>query len=275
MSRIKKTLKDDSFFLPDKNLNRILNDKTSGSSELVLKLNRYLSKNLLKIEEPHSLISFLKIHFSTFTTITSYLSELQKIINSGDDSNIKIFFDNYDNSFKSVHTDLYQKIYPVLKSKKKIITISNSRTVKEILKLFKNDCDSLSVIVCESRPKYEGKILAKELAKYKIKVKFITEAMIAANVQEVDAALIGTDMILSSGNVVNKVGSNSLAIICKHYKKPFYVAVDKSKISKRKSFKQQKQNKSEIWDVKNGLVTVDNYYFEEIDKKLVTKIFSN
>jgi translation initiation factor 2B subunit (eIF-2B alpha/beta/delta family) len=94
-------------------------------------------------------------------------------------------------------------------------------------------------------------------------------------VPKVDVAIIGTDIVLRNGMIVNKVGSKSLALLCKEYKKPFYVVSSHSKLSKKKIFKPKKENPQEIWDRKVKNLSMSNIYFEEIEKKLITKIFTD
>ena len=145
---------------------------------------------------------------------------------------------------------IFDKVHPKLKKVKKVITLSRSGTVLSILKLLHQKNKNLRVVICESRPKQEGRLFAKELAQNGIKVEFITDAMMALYVPKIDAALIGADIVLKNGNVINKVGSKALAVLCKEYKKPFYVVTSLSKLSKEKSFKQKRENSKEIWDYK-------------------------
>jgi translation initiation factor eIF-2B subunit delta len=93
-------------------------------------------------------------------------------------------------------------------------------------------------------------------------------------VPKVDAGIIGADIVLKNGNIVNKVGSKSLALLCREYKKPFYAVTSHSKFSKRKIFKPKKENPREIFDKKVKNLSTSNIYFEEIEKKLITKIFT-
>ena len=94
-------------------------------------------------------------------------------------------------------------------------------------------------------------------------------------IPKIDAALIGADMILKNKNVVNKVGSKSLALLCKEYNKPIYVVSTKLKISKKNIFKQKKENPEEVLKKSVNNLTVSNIYFEEIDRKFITKIITD
>jgi translation initiation factor eIF-2B subunit delta len=99
--------------------------------------------------------------------------------------------------------------------------------------------------------------------------------MMGLYISEIDAAIIGADAVLRNGNVINKVGSKTLALLCKDYKKPFYVVTSNSKFSKKKIFQPMKEEPQEIWKKKAKNLSISNIYFEEIEKKLITKIFTD
>ena len=85
--------------------------------------------------------------------------------------------------------------------------------------------------------------MAEELAASGIKTLLITDAMMNQYVSQVDAAIIGADLISKNGNVVNKVGSKSLALLCREYNKPFFVVSTKNKLSKRSRFVQKNEDR--------------------------------
>ena len=170
---------------------------------------------------------------------------------------------------------IFNKIYPHLKNIKSIITLSRSGTVLEILKLWHKKHKQFEVVICESRPKFEGRLLAEELAEIGIKTLLISDAMMSLFVFKVDAAIIGADSVLKNGNVINKVGSKSLALLCKEYKKPFFVVTTQQKFSNRNIFHHKNENPKEIFDKKMKNLSVKNIYFEEIEKKFITKIITD
>lgn len=89
------------------------------------------------------------------------------------------------------------------------------------------------VYVDETRPLLQGaRLTTFELDKNGIEYELITDSM-AANLmkeQAVDCVLIGADRITSCGDVVNKVGSYSLAVNCNYHKIPFYAAAPSTTI---------------------------------------------
>ncbi len=100
----------------------------------------------------------------------------------------------------------------------------------------------------------------------------ILEAMLPQYITKIDAVIIGADKILKNGNVINKIGSLNAAIICKYYNKAFYVVASKNKISNQNKHKPIQLDSNEVWNYSHKNLKVNNFYFEEIDKKLITKI---
>jgi len=256
-------------------LNHILNNKTLGSSELVQLLNGYLlSKRNNKIEFISS-IRLAKAKLGHFEAINSYLKEINSILKEENKGELKDFLMSHSSAENQKIETIFNKIYPKLKKMKRVITLSRSRTVLEILKLWHQRNKNIKIVICESRPKFEGRSMAKELADNGISVELITDAVMSLIVPKVDVAIIGTDVVLKNGNVINKVGSKALALLCKEYKKPFYVVASHSKLSKKKIFKPKKENPQEIWDRRVKNLSMSNIYFEEIEKKFIAKIFTD
>ena len=86
--------------------------------------------------------------------------------------------------------------------------------------------------------------------------------------------MVGADSVLTNGNVINKSGSKTAAILCKHFSKPFYVITTKNKFSYKESFIPEQYNSTEIWKYNNKRLKIYNYYFEEIENSLITKVIT-
>jgi methylthioribose-1-phosphate isomerase len=87
------------------------------------------------------------------------------------------------------------------------------------------------VLVDETRPLLQGaRLTAWELATAGIAVELICDNMAASFMAggEVDLVLVGTDRVTRNGDVVNKIGTLNLAILCRHFDIPFYVACPSS-----------------------------------------------
>ena len=256
-------------------LNHILNNKTLGSSELVQLLNNYFLSISDNIPTIIKTARIAKTKLGHFEAVNSYLSELSNSLKVESKSALIDFLKGFSKNENQKAKIIFSSIYPRLKETQNVITLSRSGTVLAVLKLWHQKNKKLKVVVCESRPKFEGRLMAEELASIGVNVELITDAMMGLYIPKIDAAIIGSDAVLKNGNVVNKVGSKALALFCKEYKKPFYVVTSKSKLSKKKIFKAKKEKPQEIWDKKVKNLSISNIYFEEIEKKLITKIFTD
>ncbi len=91
----------------------------------------------------------------------------------------------------------------------------------------------IHVIVDETRPVLQGcRLTAWELMQDDIPVTLITDNAAGALMKrgEIDLAIVGTDRVAANGDVANKIGTYSLAILCKEHAIPFYVAAPISSI---------------------------------------------
>jgi len=258
-----------------KGLNKILNDKTSGSTEIVLKLNDYFSQIAEDYEAINSSVKKIELKLSRFAVINNYIRNLKTIIRTKDHKKILSFTKHFKDEIESQYQELFEKAGKYLSDANYILTLSNSATLLEIFKRLKKDNKKLKIVIAESRPKNEGRLFAKALAKHKIKIEFITDAVISLYIPKIDAVVLGADAILKNCNVINKVGSKSAALLCRHYKKPCYVITTKDKFTSKNKFNQTKQNPEEVWNLKERGINVINYYFEEIDRDLITKIITD
>jgi len=85
----------------------------------------------------------------------------------------------------------------------------------------------VSVIACETRPYLQGaRLTAWECVQEGIPCTLITDNMAGHLMSrgEVDVAIVGADRIAANGDVANKIGTYTLAVLAKRHGIPFYVA---------------------------------------------------
>lgn len=91
----------------------------------------------------------------------------------------------------------------------------------------------IHVYVDETRPVLQGaRLTAWELMEEKIPCTLITDSMAGHFMYHdmIDLAIVGADRIANNGDVANKIGTYSLAVLCKEHGIPFYVAAPISTI---------------------------------------------
>lgn len=90
-----------------------------------------------------------------------------------------------------------------------------------------------SVIADETRPVLQGaRLTAWELMQEGIDVTLITDNTAGALMKrgEINLAIVGTDRTVLNGDVANKIGTYTVAVLCKEHGIPFYVAAPFSSI---------------------------------------------
>ncbi|MEP0766668.1 MAG: S-methyl-5-thioribose-1-phosphate isomerase [Fimbriimonadia bacterium] len=83
------------------------------------------------------------------------------------------------------------------------------------------------VWVLETRPRLQGmRLTAWELQHLGVSFRIVTDGMAGLLMRQglVDLALVGADRIAKNGDSANKVGTYSLAVLCRAHSVPFYVA---------------------------------------------------
>jgi len=92
---------------------------------------------------------------------------------------------------------------------------------------------ALSVLADETRPYLQGaRLTAWELQRDGIEVNVIADNMAGHLMSrgDVDCVIVGSDRTTANGDVANKIGTYTLAVLCRHHGIPFYAAVPMSTI---------------------------------------------
>lgn len=144
----------------------------------------------------------------------------------------------------------------------------------------------IQVIADETRPVLQGaRLTAWELMQDDIPVTLITDSAAGALMKkgEINLAIVGTDRTAANGDVANKIGTYSLAILCKEHGIPFYVAAPLSSIdfsiASGEFIPIEERDSTEITRIgscqiaPNG-VKVKNLAFDVTPKKYITGIIT-
>lgn len=135
------------------------------------------------------------------------------------------------------------------------------------------------VYVCETRPFLQGSRLTFwELQKFNVPSTLICDNAVGYLMQErkINKVIVGADRIMKGGDVINKVGTYSLAVLAHHHKVPFYVAAPSTAIdneSKQVEIEERSGKEvSEYWNSQNSLIY--NPAFDITPNRLVTNIIT-
>ena len=253
-------------------LNKILNDKLHGSTDILDQVYDHILRNKSDINYLLKASKKISQKLSHFPVITNFLKDLENILMLNDPKTLNDFLNNFGSNEANKYARFFENEMEVLSKLKTVLTISHSRTLINVFNHWKKSFPKLKIIICESRPLNEGILMAKELSELKIRTEIITEAMSAKIIDEVDAVILGADQILNNGNIVNKTGSRMLAILAKHHKLPVYVIASPYKIVKKKIIQHEKPADKSLLSKKSKWIKFRNDNFEGIEKELITKI---
>jgi len=152
-----------------------------------------------------------------------------------------------------------------------VITHCHSSTVTGILKKAKSK--RIRVIACETRPRYQGRITAKELADAGIDTTIVVDGAMNLYMKKADLVMVGADSITSRGDLINKVGTSTLAHIAKMHDTSFYSAAELFKYSSKTFYgereKIEERNPKEVWEKPPKKVKVSNPAFDVTSAKYI------
>ena len=106
-------------------------------------------------------------------------------------------------------------------------------TAEGVMRAAVEDGKKIHVYVDETRPVLQGaRLTTWELMQENIPCTLITDNMAGYFLYRdmIDLAIVGADRIARNGDVANKIGTYSLAVLCKEHGIPFYVAAPLSTI---------------------------------------------
>jgi ribose 1,5-bisphosphate isomerase len=147
-----------------------------------------------------------------------------------------------------------------------IFTHCHSSTVTRMIAKAKADGKSFSVICTETRPAFQGRITAREMVELGVQTLFIVDSAARSYMGDVDLVVVGADAITSEGNVVNKVGTSSIAVLANEARKPFYVVSELLKFDPETVYgayeRIEQRNPSEVWKEAPEKLSVRNPAFD-------------
>ncbi len=187
-------------------------------------------------------------------------------------------YENILKHFDSAQGLINKNILGLIKNNDVIFTHCHSSNVINALIYAKKKGKKFEVYNTETRPLFQGRKTAKELRKAGIKVTMFVDAAVGIALsgedgnKKVDKVFLGADAILKKG-VINKVGSEVVAIIAKNEKIPVYIVADSWKFTKKKvPIEHRKLN--EVWDSAPKKIKIQNPAFEFVKKKYIKAVVS-
>jgi ribose 1,5-bisphosphate isomerase len=197
---------------------------------------------------------------------------LENVLNLADKIPSSSIKEHFDSSQKEINS----YVLKLIKNNDVIFTHCHSTNVVNALIYAKTKGKKFEVYNTETRPLYQGRKTARELSKFRIKTTMFVDSALEdalageGKLRKVNKVFLGADALTKKG-IVNKIGSELIAIVARNKKIPVYIIADSWKFTKRKiPIEQRKLN--EVWDRAPKSIKIQNPAFEFVPKKYITGI---
>jgi len=158
-----------------------------------------------------------------------------------------------------------------------VFTHCHSSAVISILLEAKKQGKKFRVFCTETRPLFQGRITAAQLAKAKIPVTMFVDSAARIAMKKADIAFFGSDAITQT-HVYNKIGSELFAIIASKYDVPVYIATGSWKFDAKSIYGKEpnieERSPKEVWPNAPKGVEISNFAFEKININLIEGIIT-
>lgn len=154
-----------------------------------------------------------------------------------------------------------------------VLTHCHSSTSTMCMIAAKKMRKSFSVVSFETRPLYQGRKTSTELAKAGIDVTCAVDGAMNLYMKKADIVIIGADSVTSRGDLINKIGTSTLAHIARMNDVSYYSAAELFKYSPMTIYgtreKIEQRDSKEVWDKPPRGVKISNPAFEATAAKYI------
>lgn len=192
---------------------------------------------------------------------------------------------NIDQVFESIRSeieDMTEKIKEygsnLIEDGAVIFTHCHSSSVTDVILEAHKRGKSFIVYNTETRPRFQGRITAKELADNGITVHHMVDSAGSHVLRKANVFLFGADAISSSGSVFNKVGTKMFAEMARRYDVKTFSVTSSLKFDSETIIghpeKIEERAPQEVWDIVHDHIIIHNPAFDEIEKENIDAIIS-
>lgn len=155
-----------------------------------------------------------------------------------------------------------------------VLTHCHSSTSTSCMIAAKKMRKRFSVICFETRPRWQGRKTAAELASAGIDVTLAVDGAMNLFMKKADIVIVGADSVTSRGDLINKIGTSALAHIARMNDVSFYSAAELFKYSPMTIYgtreKIEERDPKEVWDKPPRGVKIRNPAFEATAAKYIS-----
>ena len=159
-----------------------------------------------------------------------------------------------------------------------VFTHCHSSTVEEVCKKAKEQGKKFTVFCTETRPRFQGRITATDIAKLGIPVVHFVDSAGRTYLKKADIFLFGCDAVTAEGKIFNKIGTEFLAEFASQQRIPAYSVTNSWKFDPETigGFEEEieQRDPKEVWDNPPEGVTIMNPAFEIVSPDILTGIIT-
>lgn len=142
-------------------------------------------------------------------------------------------YENYAARSRSWDLAIRKNLWNLVCRMDRVVLFDYSSTVNAVMETARDHGKRLEVFVPESRILDGGHAYIRNGVQLGHKMHYFPDAALAQFVEQADAAFIGAETFFPNGSAANTVGSDVTAILCRYYRKPFYVSTQMIKVDPR------------------------------------------
>lgn len=234
--------------------------------------------DLLKQKKENDLIKYINILEETRSTEPCMRNTLHFFYESVKKKPAKKVLNEIETHFKNSDKNIEKYTAEKIRNNSIIYTHCHSGSVVRSIISARNSGKKITVHNTETRPLFQGRITAVDLAKKGIKVVHFVDSGMRLAIKDADIILLGADAVTTEGFVYNKIGSEIVCEQAKVYDVPVYICTNSWKFDPKTIFgfdeKIEQRHKEEVWKNPPRNVEISNYAFEKIKPELITGIIT-
>jgi len=155
-----------------------------------------------------------------------------------------------------------------------IFTHCHSSTVEAVCLKAKEQGKNITVYNTETRPRFQGRITAENIAKAGIPVVHFVDSAARTFMKKADIFLFGCDAMSSDGRIYNKIGTEGIAAFAVENEIPSYSCTNSWKFDPQTvdGFEEviEERDSKEVWENPPAGITVRNPAFEIVRPDIIT-----
>jgi ribose 1,5-bisphosphate isomerase len=255
---------------------KIKNLEIQGAENVAVKAVEAFAIKLKETQDKSRLIKYFNELKSLRETEPGLRNALKYCIeNYKKNKNVsKYVFDHFKKAKEKIAEFGAKKIYDGMK----IFTHCHSSTVEAILIKAKEEGKKFTVYNTETRPKFQGRITATNLAAHGIKVVHFVDSAGRTMMRKCDLFLFGCDALTSEGRVINKIGTEMLAECARDSRIPTYSCTNSWKFDPATLYgfdeEIEQRSSNEVWEKPPKGIEIYNPAFEIVSPDILTGVIS-